>query len=298
MGPEADALAAPGAWREVGPGLELRALECDRHALVSVRLRDAAELPAFAFQRQTAEAYERLGRHLRRIRSRHAVRLWNYIPRILEPLGELAHRYMVFNAGRYAAYTRWYRHRDRFDRYVATASGVGHPGTDLWIHCLADRVAGEPVENPRQVAAYRYSERYGPRPPCFARATRVGPMRAAEGEDRRRLLVGGTAAVLGEDSLHPGDLQAQIDETFLNLAALPAAASAAAAPTTLDTAAEQLARYRSLRVYHVRAADRTAIAHRVALSFPRAADVELVHADLCRPELLVEIEGVAELAGG
>ena len=27
------------------------------------------------------------------------------------------------------------------------------------------------MENPRQTPSYRYSERYGPSPPCFARAT-------------------------------------------------------------------------------------------------------------------------------
>ena len=30
-----------------------------------------------------------------------------------------------------------------------------------------------PVENPRQIPAFRYSKRYGPIPPCFARATRI-----------------------------------------------------------------------------------------------------------------------------
>jgi chorismate lyase/3-hydroxybenzoate synthase len=220
------------------------------------------------------------------------VRLWNFIPGILEPLGELPHRYMVFNAGRFAAYTRWYRHRDRFDRYVATASGVGHAGEDLVIHCLAARSPGMPVENPRQVAAYRYSARYGPQPPCFARATRL------DARGARSLLVGGTASVRGEDSLYAGDVAAQIEETLRNLAAVAAAGAVAARPAgAADEAREgELERYRSLRVYHVRDEDLPGIRAAVAASFRRLELLELVSADLCRPELLVEIEGIADLA--
>lgn len=282
VGPLADV-----AWSDDGDDLSLRVVEGREHALVSVRLARVRELPAFTFQRRTADVYERIGRRLRTSRSRHPVRLWNFIPGILEPLGELPHRYMVFNAGRFAAYQRWYRHRDRFDRYVATASGVGWSGDDLVVHCLAARAAGAPVENPRQVAAYQYSARYGPLPPCFARATRVGR------RPGQTLLVGGTAAVRGEDSLYPGDLAGQLAETFRNLAAVVAAGRGGEGAGEATQA--ELDRYRSLRVYWVREEDLPAIRAALAATFPGLETLEMLPAAVCRPELLVEIEGVADV---
>ena len=36
------------------------------------------------------------------------------------------------------------------------------------IHCLAADRPGAAVNNPRQVAPYHYSQRFGPLPPCFS----------------------------------------------------------------------------------------------------------------------------------
>ena len=117
-------------------------------------------------------------------------------------------RYMVFNAGRHDAYRRSAR------RACGTASAVGIKGSDLSIHCLALEEPGTPVENPRQTPAWQYSARYGPLPPCFSRATIV------DLAGRRTLLIGGTASVVGEDSRHAGQFDAQLEETLLNLEAL------------------------------------------------------------------------------
>ena len=56
-----------------------------------------------------------------------------------------------------------------------------------------------------------------------------------------------------------------------------------------------LRRYRELRVYVPDANRSRAVTEMVADLFPAVRHIEMLHADLCRPELLVEIEGVAEL---
>ena len=56
-----------------------------------------------------------------------------------------------------------------------------------------------------------------------------------------------------------------------------------------------LSRYRHLRIYHPHLADRDAIESSIAGQFPCIESLEWVHAHLCRPELRVEIEGVAQL---
>jgi chorismate lyase / 3-hydroxybenzoate synthase len=194
-------------------------------------------------------------------------------------------RYMVFNAGRFKAFESWYGSSETFSRHVATASGVGHTGADLVIHCLATKAPGIAIENPRQISSYRYSRRYGPIPPCFARATIVSAP-----DNRRLLLVGGTASIRGEDSMYVDSLAMQLDETLDNLASLIRAAEQRDLAT-----AEALTRLRSLRVYYPQQQDAPAIADALQTTMPAACRIEMIQAELCRPELLVEIEGIAEL---
>jgi enamine deaminase RidA (YjgF/YER057c/UK114 family) len=77
------------------------------------------------------------------------------------------------------------------------------------------------MPNPRHydVSSGVHAIKYGPMPPSFSRAT------IAVLGDRRLLLIGGTASIVGEDSTHIGDVSAQLDETLHNLAALVSAAS-------------------------------------------------------------------------
>ena len=63
-----------------------------------------------------------------------------------------------------------------------------------------------PLENPRQLAAWRYPRQYGPRPPTFARAM------LAPDAVRLPLMLSGTGAVVGHASLQDDDLQAQLGE--------------------------------------------------------------------------------------
>jgi enamine deaminase RidA (YjgF/YER057c/UK114 family) len=96
------------------------------------------------------------------------------------------------------------------------------------------------------------------------------------------LLIAGTASVVGQDSRHSGDLSRQIDETFENLGALGAAWGArhAGASVTVD----------SLRVYFVQEEDLGQVVQAIMVRFPWLESIEAVQADVCRPELLVEIE--------
>lgn len=281
------------SWSVDDSNISWRAVESGPFALVSVRVRDAIALHADAFRASTITAYDRMATYLDGQAASHPVRLWNFVPKILAPLGNFPHRYMVLNAARFKAYTRWYGSSARFPNEVATSSGVGHFGRDLVIHCLAATRPGRAVQNPRQVAPYDYSARFGPRPPCFARATRV----EAEGIGASWLFVGGTASVRGEDTMFVERLDRQTGETLLNLASVVLAGMHAengrANGAVCDTAV--LDSFTELRVYHTRAGDRAEIEGSIGSHFPGVAKVEYVHAELCRPELLVEIEGVAML---
>lgn len=224
-------------------------------------------------------------------RGLHPVRAWNFVPDIRRSSQHGFSRYELFNAGR----QQGYRTIDRSGQagQQLTASAVGHPGRDLVVHLLAGPRAPMAVENPRQRPSYRYSARYGPEPPCFSRASRLpGPLGALSGATLG--LVAGTASIVGEDSTHAGDLAGQIEETFLNLATVAGELMErplGSAPSP-GQQASLLAHYAELRVYVVRERDARAVVDAVARAFASGIRLDLVSARLCRPELLVETEGI------
>jgi chorismate lyase/3-hydroxybenzoate synthase len=165
---------------------------------------------------------------------------------------------------------------------------VGLAGSDLIIHCLALAKPSVAIENPRQIPALKYSRRYGPLPPCFSRATIV--THPVDGD--RLLLVAGTASIRGEISVHDKDVRSQLQETLTNLRALLVAAGEPA------ESAKSLAGFSDVRVYYVFPSHLMEIESVVRNAFASTTRIEMVHAQLCRPELLVEIEGIATLSAG
>jgi len=275
-----DALGAAASRLEVDA--TVRAVTFDRLALLTTAVPGAIAMAADPLRSAVANAYVAIGEALTAL-GRQPIRFWNFIPDPGQAMGHGLDRYMVFNAGRFDGYAQWYGGSRAFGPSLATASGVGIVGDDLVVHCLAADEPGIPVENPRQKPAWQYSARYGPVPPCFSRAT------IATVERRTLLLIGGTASIVGEDSRHEGDAGAQLEETLKNVAVLVAAARG-----DLEEASA-LRRLTDLRVYVTRAEDAPAIRSVLTARCTRAARVELTIARLCRSELLVEIEGVAEI---
>jgi chorismate lyase/3-hydroxybenzoate synthase len=277
------------------PASTLHCAASDRFVLISAILDDADVVSPEVLQARVTDAYRGLGALLAR-HERHAVRFWNFIPRIHAQLADGRDRYMVFNAGRFHAFSDLYGSAAMFARALPTASAVGTDRGPLVIHALGDITPGTPLENPRQVPAYSYSKRYGPLPPCFARATLT---ERAPGD--HRLLIGGTASIIGEDSHHMRDPRRQAHETFDNLTQLVASASARVhaqldrdAPT-LPPVSDPLDALTDLRVYYVQEDHAALVRDLVLARFRRAEHIEFMRADLCRTELLVEIEGQARL---
>lgn len=198
------------------------------------------------------------------------IRAWQYFPNI-HAADEGLERYRQFNRGRHWA----------LEGYLArggirpAASCIGTRSGDLSVHVLARRVPGAAIENPRQVSAYRYPGAYGPRAPDFVRAMRVGS------EEGASLWISGTAAIVGHESRAPGDMEAQMAETFANLDALVACADLGGDRRVVAT-----------KIY-VRG-DGTL----PPLPDPwNAAPALVVRGDICRSELVVEVEAVVTGGG-
>lgn len=284
-----------GAPRQVVSRTDGRSIEWRHSAqrsLVTVRVRDANCCPPLDLQHATLGAYRDIADVLRDLPARHPIRFWNFIPGIGDAAGGGLDRYMVFNAGRFAAFREWFGDVSEFDRCVATSTGVGHDAGELVIHVLCADRPGRHVMNPRQIAPRCYSRRYGPCPPCFARATVV------ENEEGRgaTVLIGGTAAVRGECSIGGDDLEAQMGETLHNLEWLLCNVESMPltdvghGPRSMAAAARA---FESLRVYYRRPTDLPALRTAIGGCFGHLPDVEFLRCHMCRPELLVEIEGAA-----
>lgn len=217
------------------------------------------------------------------------VRLWNFLPGICELIDRDLDRYRVFNMARHREFERRFGAAALRDGSLPTASCVGHAGRSIAVHALGARCTSRAVENPRQVPAYAYSNKYGPKPPSFSRAG------IASFGFRRILLIAGTASVVGEDSVHVGSLRAQCDETLVNLRAV--AMSGRKALGCAGTAeSDALAGLIATRVYHRRSSDLAWLRDNLDGSLVGCREVEFVKADICRDELLVEIEAAIDLS--
>lgn len=272
-------------------------ISTNRHwALLTGVIENADALDDKDLQQATADLYTGLLDRLGQTPAPHPVRAWNLVPTIHRTERPGQDRYMAFNAGRHAAYRNWFGEDARMAKTMPTASAVGCPGRDLIVHLLGHHQPGQAIENPRQVPAFRYSKRFGDLPPSFVRATRLTQVDSASW-----VLVAGTASVVGEVSRHPGDLTAQLNETFRNLATVMLQAANDPRPINGHLSSherEALRGYRTARVYTRRPEDLARISQAVTRTMPNCESIELVRADICRPELLVEIEGTGVLPHG
>ena len=194
-------------------------------------------------------------------------RVWAFLPRPTEVEADFLDRYMRFNIGR----TNAYRSRPERISIVPAGTCVGHGGTNLCVHALHQPGPMTAVENPRQRAAWLYSKKYGPVSPAFTRGVLTNGV----------LLASGTAAIVGETTLHESDFPAQFAETLCNLQSL-AIAGGTSQP------------WRSVQIY-VRDEHNLEQAEQLAHNAFGSGFERVLCAPLCRSELLVEIEGVANI---
>jgi len=211
------------------------------------------------------------------------VRIWNQIPHIDARAGGGLDMYMVFGEGRYRGFAASLGSGFDPSRHVPASTGIGATNDRLTVDFIA--AGGEiiHVRNSRQIDAYRYSPLYGPKPPCFARATLAG------GGGRGFLFLAGTASILGERTVHREDLGRQITQTLDNLRWLVSERNLAPQGIGRGFALEEI---QDLVVYHARPEDREAIERRLGEVFPSRTRRFLLRRDLCRRDMLVEIEGV------
>ncbi|HEX3847269.1 MAG TPA: hypothetical protein VHV81_07785 [Steroidobacteraceae bacterium] len=234
-----------------------------------------------ALQRATEIAYREIFEVLHETDHRHLIRIWNYLPEINRD-ADGDERYRHFNSARQLAFRNSGR---AIIGSVPAASALGSPaGSPISIYFLASRLPPKMIENPRQTSAYHYPQQYGRHSPIFSRACVLSE---AGGTN---LFISGTASIVGHESIHQGDVAAQTLESLSNIAAL------------LDEANRVLGSRRysldalKLKVYVRRPSDLKVIAAALEKRVRSSTPIVYLHADVCREDLLVEIEATGESA--
>jgi enamine deaminase RidA (YjgF/YER057c/UK114 family) len=206
----------------------------------------------------------------------HLLRVWNYFPQINADADGLE-RYVRFNVGRHEAFATKGR---VIETDAPAACALGSQGDDLIIYFLAARQAGQRVENPRQTSAFHYPVQYGPRSPTFARAM------LTQTAGKPLLFVSGTASIVGHETLHIGNAAAQARETVTNLRAVMAQARRAGLDVPGNNAGLLL------KTYLRHPDDLTMVRSCLTQAFGLAANALYLQADICRADLLLEVEAV------
>ena len=229
-----------------------------------------------ALHMATEQAYREIFSTLDELAYPHLLRVWNYLPQInVDTHG--AERYRQFNSARRNAIMAWGR---ELAGNVPAACALGSvSGSPLVIYFLASRAAPTAIENPRQVSAYEYPPQYGPKP-AFSRAS---VLRETSGAI---LFISGTASIVGHQTVHAGDVAAQTRETLVNIEALLGEANRVSGTPRFDM--EALA----YKVYVRNSADLPLIQSQLHTALGPQSQVVYLQADICRQDLLVEIEAI------
>lgn len=207
----------------------------------------------------------------------HLLRAWNYFPHINRK-SEGLERYQRFCAGRHQALAEGL---SDFPRTLPAGTAVGTMSGPLSIHFLASRQPGTHIENPRQVSAYEYPPVYGLRSPSFARATLRSSISGSH------LLIAGTASVVGHVSEHIGEPYEQTMEIMRNLNALLTHTEQLHGITRGQWYGQAL-----FKIYIRYPEHFATIRDILKEQLPSHTQVLYLQGEMCRSELLLEVEGI------
>ena len=209
-------------------------------------------------------------------------RQWNYIQGITA-LNNGSQNYQEFNDAR----SKFYNNCNWQNGFPA-ATGIGADAGGVMVEINAAKYSdiNKPIDNPLQIAAHNYSqdvldgkaiEEFGHRTtPKFERARLLG----------KTIYISGTAAIKGEHSIKDRNAAEQTAETMEIMDRLVSKDN-----IPVDNNGSH---YDLLRVYVKYRNDIEAVKNYMEIHYPSVPKHYLI-ADVCRPELLVEIEGVAHI---
>lgn len=240
-----------------------------QYAFAAIEIADGS---GTLLEESVEQAYRALFRFLDQSDGFQPIRFWNYISHITDNQDGME-RYWRFNIGRQRAFAALLQ-QDQ----PPVATGIGCPGSRSVIYVLAARSPAQPVENPRQISAYAYPDRYGPASPRFSRASR---------HEGGTLFISGTASIVGHESRHHADFDAQMQETLTNLRLVMRLTEEGCGNGGVW----------AIKTYLRDSARAAKLEAALAAILPAGTQYLHLMADICRKDLLLEIEAVRCGAG-
>ncbi len=215
------------------------------------------------------------------------VRQWNYIENITG-FDDRDQRYQQFNNVRSAVYVNHFG-RNGFP----AATGIGMNRGGVIIEFVAVDIPGAvslPIDNPEQISAHCYSGKVLEGGHSALKATpKFERARFFECFGQKQIFISGTASIRGENTVALDDPAKQTEITIQNMQQLYS-------PKSLKTVTSDSLHpaYGHARVYVKNQDDYSAI-KKVFEGYYGQLPVVYILADICRDDLLVEIEGEAIL---
>jgi hypothetical protein len=221
------------------------------------------------------------------------VRQWNYIGKILSPDSRnslLSGNYQIFNSVRQDFY---HTHRLVPDFPAATGVGVDFTGVTIDFCAIAveEDVKIISIKNPVQINPYNYDHKvlvgkqeheHKENPaPLFERAKLI------IFENKYRMYVSGTASIIGQDTIGKGDIREQTAITILNILKLTSSQNLISFAPQLNHNNSNI--YDRIRVYVKNDID-IPIVKSICIHHFGNIPTLYVKSDICRTDLLVEIE--------
>ena len=229
------------------------------------------------FQSLVYQAYCQIFECLQNTSCKHLLRTWNFFPHITERDSKHSqqNRYETFCHGRLQAM----HDNDIKTKVYPAATVIGSHDNNLQIYFLASDTPGTAVENPRQTSAFHYPVEDNHTQPLFSRG-----LLKTWGQ-HTHFYVSGTASIIGHETLHINDVCAQLNESINNVETLVAHANDKH-HTQLNAQDDLL----YMKVYIRHNEDIKLINQVLAARLSSSTSRALILGDMCRENLLVEIE--------
>jgi len=217
------------------------------------------------------------------------IRQWNYIENIaiVEDVEDAPQNYQDFNDVR----ARYYDDV-QFEHGYPAATGIGQDTGGVIIAFIAlsesDMISIKPIVNPGQIDAHAYSELVlegSSKQKCTPKFERAKLVTIGS---RNYIYVSGTASIQGELTVHEGDVEKQTLTTIENIKRLFSKENQESLGLEFDVSKVQ---FSHLRVYVKHKEDIPAV-KKICFAELNCKSCLFLESDVCREELLVEIEGL------
>jgi enamine deaminase RidA (YjgF/YER057c/UK114 family) len=214
----------------------------------------------------------------------HIVRQWNYIAGILANENQSQH-YQTFNDVR----THYYNTVE-FDKGYPAATGIGENVGNVCIDVIAVKgnVSIVPIKNPGQIDAHHYDADVLKESNLIEGLHKSTPKFERAKYCNGRIYISGTASIIGQKTVCLNDVEGQTDVTLDNIEALISNDN-----LCLHEIKNQRINLLYLRLYVARNEYFKPSLKLIEARYPDIPVIAVV-ADVCRNDLLVEIEGIAE----